>query len=156
MNFSKAVLGVAWWGMTGCSSPPATEPPRAAMPQAAPRDELRRFPREHQVSAKVVDNHLLGKEFLPGGNLATYELKNRTYQQFLIRAASAAEAATLLNEYRGHLQSPKFLAHIGGYFGRDSDQPVYLFAKDKFLAGFVGLTQEQAEPLAREFAARLY
>ena len=37
----------------------------------------------------------------------------------------------------------------------DAATPVYLFQKGAFLAGFAGLPEKEADPLARQFAARL-
>ncbi|HKW97826.1 MAG TPA: hypothetical protein VJN43_08825 [Bryobacteraceae bacterium] len=104
---------------------------------------------------QLVDDHLLGKDFLPGGNLAEYRSKGKTYQQFLIHAKSPEDAALLLFDFKNHLRDAKFLAHMGGYFGMDGAQPVYIFPKGPFLAGLVGLPEKEADPLARQFAAHL-
>lgn len=104
---------------------------------------------------KLVGDQILGKDFLPGGNLAEYRQKGKTYQQFLVRAKSPEAAALLLFDFKSHLRDAKFLAHMGGYFGMDGAQPVYIFQKSAFLAGFVGLPEKDADPLARQFAARL-
>ena len=108
-----------------------------------------------QVSIHLVDNHVLGKDFLPGGNVAEYQRKGKTYQLFLVRSKSTEDAALLLFDFKGHLRDAKYLAHMGGYFGMDEATPVYLFQKGPFLAGFVGLPEKEADPLARQFAARL-
>jgi hypothetical protein len=118
-------------------------------------DESRRFPLADQVSMRLVDNHVLDKDFLPGGNVAEYRRKGKTYQQFLVRAKSPEAAALLLFDFKGHLRDAKFLPHMGGYFGMDGATPVYMFQKASFLAGFVGLSEKDADLLARQFAARL-
>jgi hypothetical protein len=140
-----------------CSSaPPKEQPQSAAAPlPAKPTDESRRFPMDGQVSLHLVDNHVLGKDFLPGGNVAEYKRKGKTYRLFLVRSKSAADAALLLFDFKGHLRDAKYLAPMGGYFGTDGTTPVYLFQKGLFLAGFVGLSEKEADPLARQFAARL-
>lgn len=108
-----------------------------------------------QVSMRLVDNHVLGKDFLPGGNVAEYKRKGKKYELFLVRSKSAEDAALLLFDFKGHLRDAKYLPHMGGYFGMDGSTPVYLFQKGPFLAGFVALAEKEADPLARQFAARL-
>jgi hypothetical protein len=151
-----------WWlaGMLAtfcaCGGAPSRETQNAPAPAPAkPVDESRRFPLADQVGVRLVDDHLLGKDFLPGGNVADYKRKGKTYQQFLVRAKSPEAAALLLFDFKSHLRDAKFLPHMGGYFGLDGAAPVYLFQKGAFLAGFVGLPEKEADPLARQFAARL-
>jgi len=140
--------------LSACSSPPVQNAPAAA--PAKPQDESRRFPLADQVSMRLVDDHVLGKDFLPGGNVAEYKRKGKTYQQFLVHARSPeAAAALLLFDFKGHLRDAKFLPHMGGYFGMDGAAPVYILQKGAFLAGFVGLPEKDADLLARQFAARL-
>jgi hypothetical protein len=145
--------------MAGCG-PPAQQQGQAPQKKAAeaaakPSDESRRFPVKDRIKIELVDNNLLGKNFLPGGNLAEYRLRRKTYQQFLIRAATPDKAAFLLLDYKNALAEAKFVPHMGAFYGRDGDKPVYVLQKGVFLAGFVGLEEREAEPLAREFAARL-
>jgi hypothetical protein len=146
--------------VAACGGPgeaPATAEPAAAPPEVEkPADETHRLPKENRVKAEVVDNHLLGKEFLPGGNLAEYQKDKKTYQQFLIDAGSNARATSLMMKYKNELKEPKFLAQFGGYFGKDGEQPVLLFTLQNYLAGIVGLPQEEADVAARELAARLH
>jgi hypothetical protein len=118
-------------------------------------DESRRFPLADRVSMTLVDNHLLDKDFLPGGNVAEYRRKGKTYRQFLIHSKSAEAAALLLFDFKSHLRDAKFLPHMGGYFGMDGATPVYLFQKGPFLAGLAGLPEKEADLLARQFAVRL-
>jgi len=143
--------------LSACSSaPPKEQPPSAAAPgPAKPTDESRRFPLADQASMRLVDNHVLRKDFLPGGNVADYLRKGKTYQLFLVHAKSSEDAALLLFDFKGRLRDAKYLAHMGGYFGTDGSTPVYLFQKGPFLAGLVGLAEKEADPLARQFAARL-
>ncbi len=142
--------------LSGCGVPSEQPPPKkAAEPVSAPSDESHRFPSQDRVKAEIVNDHLLGKDFLPGGNLAEYTRAGKTYQLFLIEAKSPRAAALLMNDHQKTLSNAKFIAHMGGYFGLDGDQPVYIFAKGKWLAGLVGLPQEKADLIAREFAARL-
>jgi len=144
--------------LCACSSPPPKEPSAAAPATASaekPVDESRRFPMAGQVSMKLVEDHLLGKDFLPGGNVAEYRQRGKTYRQFLVRAKSPEAAALLMFDFKSRLREAKYLPHMGGYFGADGDQPVYVFQKGAFFAGLVGLPEKEADPLARQFAARL-
>lgn len=152
-----------WWlagalaVLSACGSPPPKEtaPNAPAAAPVKPPDESRRFSLADQVSMRLVGDHVLGKDFLPGGNVAEYRRKGKTYQQFLVRAKSPEAAALLLFDFKGHLHDAKFLPHMGGYFGMDGATPVYMFQKASFLAGFAGLAEKDADPLARQFAARL-
>ena len=144
--------------LCACGSTPPKDQMRTAAPAPAavkPADEARRFPLADRVTMQLVDDHVLGKDFLPGGNVAEYRRKGKTYQQFLVRSQSAESAALLLFDFKGHLKDAKYLAHMGGYFGMDGTTPVYIFQKSVFLAGFVGLPEKDADVLARQFAARL-
>ena len=124
-------------------------------PVQRPNDETRRFPSQDRVSVEIVDNHIMGKDFLPGGNLATYKAKGKEWQQFLVHDASPTSAALLLNEYRAALESPKYLAHMGGYFGKDGDTDVLVMQKGRWVLGIAGLPEKEADMVARGFAARL-
>ena len=141
--------------LTACESAPPKPQPAAAPPAAKPIDESRRFPVADRVSMRLVDDHILGKDFLPGGNVAQYRSKSKTYRQFLVRSTGAQSAALLMFDFKGRLKDPKFLPYMGGYFGFDGATPVYMFQKGVFLAGYVGLPEKEAEVLARQFAARL-
>ena len=143
--------------LCGCGGAPPKEQSEAASAPAAvkPVDESRRFPLADRTSIQLVDNHVLGKDFLPGGNVAEYRRKGKTYQQFLVRSTSAESAALLMFDFKGHLKDAKYLAHMGGYFGMDGATPVYMFQKSVFVAGFVGLPEKEADVLARQFATRL-
>ena len=104
---------------------------------------------------ELVDDQLLGKDFLPGGNLASYEKDGNPYQQFLIVAKDPESAALLSFEIKGKLAAAKLIPHFGGYFGMDGETPWFIFPKDKYVAGVVGLPQEEADLVARDFAARI-
>lgn len=136
-------------------APAAAETKQAAPPVPKPPDESRRFPSANQVSLEIVDNHLLGKDFLPGGNLAEYEREGKKYQQFLITCDSPDEATFLMMDFKNEFRDAKFIGHFGGYFGFDGDTPVLLFPRNNYLAGIAGLPQDEADLVARDFAARL-
>ncbi len=139
----------------GCGTPPPVVEKKVAAAPAKPVDETRRFPVTDQVSIELVNDKLLGKTFLPGGNLAQYKHGSKTYRQFLVHGKSPEDAAVMMFDYKQTLRDAKFIAHMGGYFGFDGDQPVYLFAKKSVLAGIVGLPEKDADVLARQFAAHL-
>jgi hypothetical protein len=61
----------------------------------------------------------------------------------------------LLLDLKTTLVDPAYIASMGGYFGTDSGKPVYVFAKNKYLAGITGLAEDLADPIARQLAARL-
>ncbi len=147
--------------LAACSSTPqksveTSEPPAQKRPSAPkPADETRRFPPAGRDSVTVVDSQILGKDFLPGGNLARYRKGPTKYELFLVLTAAPNDAAILLFDYKNKLESPKFIAHFGGYFGKDAGTETFLFAKGSWLAGIRGLPQDQADAIARDFAARL-
>jgi len=143
--------------LTACSIPsdqPA-EKKTLRRPIVEVADESRRFTSENRVSIDFVKNNLLGKDYLPGGNLAEYKQGNKSYQQFLTRVKTAEKAAFLLVDFRNDLRDPKYLAHMGGYFGHDGDQPVLVFQKGRSLAGVIGLPEKDADMAARVFAGAL-
>jgi hypothetical protein len=104
---------------------------------------------------KLVPDHLLGKDFMPGGNLADYKTAVGEYQIFLIEAPDAHSAAFVLLDWKNAIPDAKYLAHMGGYFGMDQGKPLYIFAKGPYVVGLVGLAEDKADPEARRFAARL-
>lgn len=151
LSVSLAVFLVACGG----SSEPRPAPQEQAVEKPKPPDERRRFPKDGQVSMELVDDRLLGKDFLPGGNLAAYERDGKNYQQFLIATKTPESAALLGFEIKAALRDAKFVPHFGGYFGLDGETPWFIFPKGKYLAGVVGLPQAEADGVARDFAARI-
>lgn len=153
--------GVLWlcFAAASCGGPSQEQAPvtaeKKAPPAAKPPDESRRFPSANQVKHEIVDDHLLGKDFLPGGNLAAYERDGKKYQQFLISRESPDQATFLMMDFKNELRDAKFIGHFGGYFGFDGDTPILLFPRNNFLAGIAGLPLEEADQVARDFAARL-
>lgn len=140
--------------LTGCGeAPKATAPQKAEAP--APADESRRLPKAHQVSTKVVRSHLMEKQFMPGGTLADYKDGRREYQIFLAKMPSANEAALLLPDWRVALKDAKLVPSFGAYFGQDGERPVFVFIKNAWITGVVGLEQKDADSVARVLAAGL-
>jgi hypothetical protein len=130
---------------------------KAAAPVEAPKphDESRRFPAANLIDTKVVDKQLLGKSFMPGGTLAHYKKGKLEYDMFIARLPTAVDAAVILPDWRTTLTDPKLIPSFGGYFGRDGDRPVFVFPKGAWIAGVVGLSQNDADLEARALAARL-
>lgn len=155
MHFFLLVVSAAV--LVSCGSEPkqpASEPAKKAE-APKPADESRRFPQANLVDAKVVDDHLLGKSFMPGGTLAHYKKGKTEYDMFVARMPSATDAAVLLPDWRKALADAKLVPSFGGYFGQDNGRPVFVFTKDVWVAGVVGLPEKEADLQARALAARL-
>jgi hypothetical protein len=149
--------GWAWIGfiaLAGCSSAPVKKADAPAPPPV--KDNTAQLLPLNRISAKVLPDHLLGKSALPGGTIGDYDAAGVKYQLFIIETDSAQSAAILLLDLKATLKEPAYIAYMGGYFGTDANGPVYVFAKAKYLAGVVGLSEDRADPIARQLAARLY
>ncbi len=120
-----------------------------------PADETRRFPKIHFVDSKVVDRELVGKPFMPGGTLASYKNGKAAYELFLAKTGSSTEAAILLPDWQKALTGAKLVPSFGGYFGEDGGRPVFVFSKGSWIAGIAGLSEKEADSVARAFAALL-
>ena len=143
--------------ISSCGSQPkpaASEPAKQAE-AAKPSDESQRFATANLVETKVVDQELMGKPFMPGGTLARYKKGKKEYEMFVAKLATATEAAILLPDWRRALTDSKLAPSFGGYFGQDAGRPVFVFAKERYLTGIVGLPQAEADPIARTLASRL-
>jgi len=119
------------------------------------RDESRRFPQANLVVAKVVQDHLLGKPFMPGGTLARYKKGKAEWTLFAAQCPNAVDAAIRLPDWRKALKDAKLEASFGGYFGLDNGVPVFVFAKGVWIAGVMGLPEKEADAQARLLAAKL-
>lgn len=156
MRSSTLILLSSALLLSGCASETKPAPAPAPVKRAAkPSDESHRFPPAHQAETKLIDDHLLGHDFLPGGNIAHYKLGNQEYDLVLIKTKSPTDAAILLLNYKNKLEAPKMIAHFGGYFGKDGGKPAFLFAKNEWFCGVIGLPMADADARAREFAGRL-
>ena len=114
-----------------------------------------RFPETNLVKTQPVDRELMGKAFMPGGRLATYKKGAVEYRMFAARLGSPMDAAILLPDWRKALTGAKLVPSFGGYFGMDAGTPVFVFAKDRWIAGVAGLPLRQADAEARALAAQL-
>jgi len=150
----RGLLLMALAVLAGCSSTP--EKKAEAPPPPPVKDNTAQLLPLNRTSAKVVPNHILGKDALPGGTIGDYDVQGLKYQLFIIETDSAQDAGILLLDLKATLKDPAYLAYMGGYYGTDAGGPVYVFAKAKYLAGVVGLAEDRADPIARQLAARLY
>jgi hypothetical protein len=144
-----------WLASCSSESKPAAPTEVKTEEPAKPADETRRFPSAGQVSTQVVNSHILNKSFMPGGTIAHFKKGNTEYDMFVVQFPTATDAAIALANWDGALQGAKLVPTFGGYFGTDAGRPVFVFPKDKWVAGVVGLPQAQADPAARVLAARL-
>ncbi len=145
--------------LMGCGSDPAPAPAPAAKPKAAApklKDHRAGLALENQVSTRMVEDHILDSPKLPGGSFGEYEKKGKKYQMFIIETASGSEAALVLFGYKATLQNPEYISYMGGYYGSDGKQPVYIFSKKEYVAGIAGLSMAEADPIARSLASRLH
>jgi hypothetical protein len=145
-------------GLVCCSGPAPEKAVSSPAPKPAanaPVDLGTKFPLAGQTGMKLIPDHILGKDFMPGGNLADYKTAAGEYRMFLVKLPDSQKAAFLLLDWKSAMTGAKYLASMGGYFGTDLGKPVYVFAKGPFLAGFVGLSEEKADPEARRLAAKL-
>ena len=120
-----------------------------------PTDESRRFPLPNRVDTQVIENHLLGKSFMPGSTLAHYKRGKIEYSMFIAKMPTPQDAAFLLLDWNKALTGAKLAPSFGGYFGQDSGRPVFAFAKGVWVAGVVGLAEKDADLAARTLAAHL-
>ena len=123
----------------------------------APKDLSQQTASAGQVrGCGVVPDHLLGKDFMPGGNLADYKTADGEFSSsFCSRRGDAQSAAFMLLDWKAVMPDARYLAHMGGYFGEDQGKPLYIFSKGPYLAGIVGLPEARADAEGRRFAARL-
>jgi hypothetical protein len=143
--------------ISSCGSPPkpaASEPVKQAQ-APKPSDESQRFSTANLVDTKVVDKELLGKPFMPGGTLARYKKGKKEYEMFVAKLPTATDAAILLPDWRKALTDSKLVPSFGGYFGRDAGRPVFVFTKNAWIAGIVGLPEKEADAEARSLAVHL-
>ncbi|MGD1071579.1 MAG: hypothetical protein ABSB15_15680 [Bryobacteraceae bacterium] len=154
----RALLPIAALILAGCGSSPEPAAKTEAPPATAPapvKDLTSLLPAAGRVGAKVVPDHLLDQPKMPGGTLGDYTVGNKKYQLFIIESDNAQDAALIMLDMKSALQNPEYLPNFGGYFGTLGTQPAFVFAKLQYLAGVVGLSQKDAEPIARTLAARL-
>jgi hypothetical protein len=143
--------------ISSCGPQPKSAAPEPLKQAEAPKpsDESQRFVTANLVETKVVDKELMGKPFMPGGTLARYKKGKKEYEMFVAKLPTATDAAILLPDWRKALTDSKLVPSFGGYFGQDSGQPVFVFTKNAWIAGIVGLPEKEADAEARTLAVRL-
>ena len=141
--------------LSSCDSKPEPKKVVEAPVKPKPADESRRFPKANLTGTIVVDDHLLGKPFMPGGTLAKYKRGQTEYDMFLAKTASANDAALLLPDWRTVLTDAKLIPSFGGYYGLDAGRPVFVFAKGPWIVGVAGLPEKDADAEARKLASVL-
>ena len=122
-----------WWlaGMLAtlcaCGGAPAAREPQSvpAAAPARPPDEQRRFPLADQTSMRLIEDHVLGKDFARRKRCGI-QAERKTYQQFLVHAKIPEAAALLMFNYKSAC-ARQYLPHMGGYFGMDAATPVFRF-----------------------------
>jgi len=139
--------------LAACDSAPKPPPVKQVTP---PADLSRFFPLTNRGDVKLEPEHLLGKDYLPGGNIAHYKNGNQEYDLLLLKTKGNEDAALLVFEFKGKLKDAKLIPHFGGYYGTDGGRKIFVFPKLAYLAGVVGLSEKDADPIAREFAARIH
>ena len=141
--------------LAGCSSP---EVPRTAVAarHAPPVDESRNMPLENRVSTALVDDHILDRLWLPGGTTAHYKTRSKEWDLILVKADSPSTAAIWLLDYKNELEGSKVVPSFGGFFGSDKGRPAFVFTKGAWFAAVMGLSEVDADAVARPFALRIH
>jgi hypothetical protein len=142
--------------LAGCGSSAPEKKAEAPPPAPTIKDNTAQLLPLNRTGAKIVPNHLLGLNALPGGTLGEYDDKGTKYDLFIIETGSAQDAAILLLDLKAALKDPAYISWMGGYFGTTANGPVYTFAKGKYLTGVTGLSEDKADPIARQLATHLY
>ena len=157
MKSARLFFAAAILFQGGCDSGQKAAPAAAPAKKAAkPVDLTRFFPLANRGDVKLEEEHLLGKDYLPGGNIAHYKNGKQEYDLFLLKTSGNEAAALLVFEFKGKLKDAKLIPHFGGYYGLDGEKKIFLFPKLAYLAGVVGLTEKEADGIARDFAARIH
>ena len=113
------------------------------------------FPEMNLIEVKVVQKHLLGKSFMPGGTLARYSSDGTQYEMFASRLPTQTDAAILLAHWDMTIKKPKLMPSLDAYYGPDSGRSIFVFAKGHWIAGVCGLPEKEADLQARLLADRL-
>lgn len=157
MRISALLTVVSGLFLISCGSEnrpaPAAEVPKKAAPKIF--DEWRRFPKENLIDTKVVQTNLMGKSFMPGGTLARYKKGKTEYEMFLAEYPTADDAAIASLDWKKALDDSKLVPSFGGCFGKDAGRPVFVFPKNKWIAGVAGLPEKEADAVARVLAGQI-
>lgn len=137
------------------NSDPVSQSEKTPIATVKPDDLSHLFPSKGRERVELVERNLLGKDYLPGGNLVEYTKKGVRFQQFLIKTSTPEKAMFLMIDLKNDLENAKFIPHLGGYFGSDGGGSVLVMQRGRSLAGVVGLPEIDADNVLREFAQRL-
>ena len=113
------------------------------------------MPLENRVSAGVVDDHMLDRAWLPGGTLGHYKKGAKEWDLILMKADSPTAAAVWLLDYKRELDGAKLVPSFGGFYGTDKGRPAFVFTKGAWFAAVMGLSEAEADVVARPFALRI-
>ena len=155
---NRAIALFAVLALAACGSPEegvAPETKQAAAPLEEIRDETHRFHKTGLIEAKVVNDNLGGKDFMPGGNFAEYEQDGKKYQVFFTLRRNNEQAMFLSMDYRDILGDQKFVPHFGGFYGMDGETPTLVFQKQKYVIVVAGLELADADQAGRLIAGYL-
>ena len=141
--------------LLACGQTPAPETAKALEPPPPPRDESHRFPKEGLVGTSIAAEHVLGKDFLPPGNVAEYSRDAKIYHLFLIAMPTEEKAVFLDYDIKERLTDAAFVADFGGFFGTLDGEPWFIFPRKRVVAGIVGLSEQEAHEVGRVFASLL-
>ena len=120
-------------------------------PVAKSVDLTRFFPMTNRGDVKP-----LGNGNLPSGNMVHYKNGKQEYDLFLLKSSGNEAAALIVFDFKGKLKDPKPIPHFGGYYGLDGEKKTFVFSKLAYVAGVVGLSEKDADAIARDFAARIH
>ena len=146
---------LGWLMACGGAATPEPEAKPAAQTKPRTPDQRTWFALEGRTSFEVVEDDLMGKDWLPAGNVAQYDVDGKKYTLFLAFSLTPDAAALLSYEAKSKLVDAKFVPAFGGHFGMDGETPWFVFSKGKYLLGVVGLPQDEADTVARGFAGRV-
>lgn len=152
------IIAVLALGLGACSSnqaPPPMPPPSSTAVKPKIPDLTRSFPGKNRKGVEIVEQGIAGSKILPGGNVGTYQAGGKSWQLFLIPVKSAEAAAILLLDYKSTLSNPAYVPAFGAYAGHSGATHIFVLQKGPYLAGIAGLNDKDADPIAREFAARI-
>src|SRR5206468_678576 len=106
--FAFLLLGLS------CSGPAPESKSGPVVPShEPPKDLATKFPLAGQVKMQLVPDHILGKDFMPGGNLADYKTEAGEYQVFLMEFPDVKAAAFKLLDWKTAIPDAKYLSSMG-------------------------------------------
>lgn len=154
----SCALSCTLLALSGCGSPDQGEAPAAQQAEAPKEqilDQTHHFNKTGLVEAKVVEDNLGGKDFMPGGNYARYEKDGQGYEVFFTKRRNLDQSMFLSMDYKDVLADQEFVPAYGGFFGMDGDKPTLVFQKQEYVVVVVGLKLEDADQAARLIAGYL-